>query len=117
MAIAIHSTAIGMFPSRAQAEQMVCRLLGVGFAPDQLGIVLPHEAAPVATSQALGPTALWHGTMFRSLPGVEVPEEEVRYYEEALQEGRTLVMVQAGDRFAEAMDILCHCGGAYLAAY
>ena len=55
--------------------------------------------------------------MFRSLIGVEIPDNEIRYYEEALQEGRTLVMVRAGDRYAEAMDILYRCGGKYMAAF
>ena len=64
-----------------------------------------------------GPTALWAGAMFRSLIGEEIPDGEIRYYEEALQEGRTLVMVRAGDRYPEAMDILHRCGGKYMAAF
>jgi hypothetical protein len=55
--------------------------------------------------------------MFRSLIGVEIPDEEVRYYEEALEEGRTLVMVRSEDRYPEAMDLLYRCGGKYMAAY
>ncbi|HLJ92613.1 MAG TPA: hypothetical protein VKU02_05395 [Gemmataceae bacterium] len=117
MAIAIRSTAIGAFPSRAEAEQAVCGLLGAGFGPDQVGIVLPDAAARAAGSKDAGPTALWAGAMFRSLIGVEIPDDEVRYYEESLQEGRTLVMVQAGDRYPEAMDILHRCGGKYMAAF
>ncbi len=117
MVIAIRSTTIGAFASRPEAEQAVCGLLGAAFGPDQIGIVLPDAVAPSAGSEESGPTALWAGTMFRSLIGVEIPNAEVRYYEEALQEGRTLVMVRAGDRYSEAMDILHRCGGKYMAAF
>jgi hypothetical protein len=55
--------------------------------------------------------------MFRSLIGMKIPDDEVRYYEEALQEGRSLVMVQVGDRYPEAMDILHRVGGKYMAAF
>jgi hypothetical protein len=117
MVIAIRSTAIGAFASRAEAERAVCDLLGAAFGPDQVGIVLPDAVAPVAGSEEAGPTALWSGAMFRSLIGVEIPDSEVRYYEEALQEGRTLVMVQAGGRYPEAMEVLHRCGGKYMAAF
>ena len=74
MAIAIRSTAIGAFASRAEAEQAVCGLLGAAFGPDQVGIVLPDAVAPAAGSEEAGPTALWAGAMFRSLIGVEFPD-------------------------------------------
>jgi len=116
MVIAIRSTAIGAFASRAEAEQAVRDLLGSAFGPDQVGIVLP-DAVAAAGSEEGRPTTLWAGAMFRSLSGVEIPDDEVRYYEESLQEGRTLVMVRAGDRYPEAMDILHRCGGKYMAAF
>jgi hypothetical protein len=117
MVIATRSTAIGAFPSRAEAEQAVCDLLEGAFGPDQVGIVLPDALAPAAGSEKAGQTALWVGAMFRPQIGVEIPDDEVRYYEEALQEGRTLVMVRAGDRYPEAMDILHRRGGKYMAAF
>jgi hypothetical protein len=55
--------------------------------------------------------------MFRSLIGEELPDSEVRYYEEAIQDGSTLVMVRAGDRYPEAIDILHRSGGKYMAAF
>ncbi len=55
--------------------------------------------------------------MFRSLVGAQIPDSEVRYYEEALEESRTLVMVRAGERYPEAIDILHRCGGKYMAAF
>jgi len=117
MVIAMRSTAIGAFASRAEAEQAVCGLRGAAFGPDQVGIVLPDAVVPAAWSEVAGPTTLWAGAMFRSLIGVEILDSEVRYYEEALQEGRTLVMVRAGDRYPEAMGILHRCGGKYMAAF
>jgi hypothetical protein len=103
MVIATRSTAIGAFASRAEAELAISGLLGAGFAPDQVGIVLPDAGAP--------------GGMFRSLIGVEIPDAEVRYYEEDLQEGRPLVFVHAADRYQEAIDILHRNGGKYMAPF
>jgi hypothetical protein len=117
MVIATRSTAIGAFASRADAEQAVCGLLEAAFGPDDVGIVLPGDVAPAAESEESRPIASWNGAIFRTLIGVEIPEDEVHYYEEALQEGRTLVMVRARDRFSEAMDILHQCGGKYMAAF
>ena len=117
MAIATHSTAIGAFPSRSEAEQAVRSLLEAAFESDQVGIVLPDAVAPAAGSEEAAPTGLWTGAMFRPLIGVEIPDNEVRYYEEALEEGRTLVMVRAAERYPEAMDILHRHGGKYMAAF
>jgi hypothetical protein len=117
MVIATRSTAIGAFPSRAEAEQAVCGLLGAGFGSGQVGIVLPDALAPAPGSAEVGPTALWAGAMFRSLIGEELPDSEVRYYEEAIQDGSTLVMVRAADRYPEAIDILNRFGGVYMAAF
>ena len=122
MNIAIRSTAIGAFDSRAEAEHAVCCLLEAEFGPDQVGIVLPDALVPASSSQEggtqeTGPTAVWAGTMFRSLIGVEFPDSEIRYYEEALEDSQALVMVRAGDRYPEAMAILSRFGGEYLAAF
>jgi hypothetical protein len=61
-----------------------------------------------------GAAGAWGGGMIGALVGLALPEEEARYYEEELREGRTLVVVQAGDRYAEAMEILSRCGGTYM---
>jgi hypothetical protein len=42
---------------------------------------------------------------------------EARYYKEALQEGRVLVMVRAAERYPEAMGILHRRDGKYMAAF
>ncbi len=117
MAIATRSTGIAVFASRAEAEQAVRGLLEAAFEPNQIGIVVPGAVAAAAGSQDSGPTALWAGAMFRSLVGVEIPDSEVRYYEEALEDGSPLVMVRTADRYPEALDILHRCGGEYLEAF
>ncbi len=73
--------------------------------------------AAAAGSAEAGPIASWAGSMFRSLIGVDIPDDEVRYYEGILQQGRALVMVRAGNRYPEAIDLLYRCGGKYLAAF
>ena len=54
MVIAIRSTAIGAFTSRAEAEQAVCDLLVGAFGSDQVGIVLPDAMAAAAGSAEAG---------------------------------------------------------------
>jgi hypothetical protein len=41
-----------------------------------------------------------------ALVGLGIPEEHARRYEHHLQQGRTLVVVKAADRYGEALDIL-----------
>jgi len=117
MTIATRSTAIAAFASRRQAEQAVGALLEAGFEPDRVGIVLPDAAASAAPSGEAGPSAVWVGGMFRPLIGVEIPDAEIRYYEEALEGDQTLVLVRAADRYPQAMAILHRCGGQYMAAF
>ncbi len=117
MHIATRSTAIGAFASRHAAEQAICGLLGQEFGTDQIGMVIPEAVDPAPRSEEAGRTELWAGEMFRSLVGVEIPDGEVQYYEEALQGGGSLVMVRARDRYVEAMDILHRFGGEYMAAF
>ena|ERR1700677_808678 len=122
MNIAIRSTAIGVFDSRTEAENAICCLLEAEFGPNQVGIVLPDALVPASSSREgdtheTRPTAVWAGTMFRSLIGAEFPDTQIRYYEEALEDRRTLVMVRAAERYPEAMAILSRFGGEYLAAF
>jgi len=91
MIIATRSTAIGAFASRPDAEQAVCCLLEEEFGLDQIGMVVPDAVAVPLGSEETGPSELWAGEMFRSLVGVEIPDSEIHYYEEALQDGVTLV--------------------------
>ncbi len=116
MAIATRSTVIAAFASRADAEQAILGLLGAGFGPDRLGLVVPGVEAPGGAADA-GPVTVCVGPMFRSLLTEQIPDAELRYYEESLQEGRPLVLVRAADRYQEATDVLHRCGGKYMAAF
>jgi len=51
------------------------------------------------------------GGLVGALVGLDFPEEEARLYERELKAGRILVGVKAGDRAAEAHDILRLFGG------
>jgi hypothetical protein len=64
----------------------------------------------------LGGTAAgaWGGGLVGALVGLALPEEEARHYQQEVEAGRALVMVQSGDRYVEAVDILSRCGGTYL---
>jgi hypothetical protein len=78
---------------------------------------LPDAEAPGGASVDAEPITVCVGGLFRSLIGVEIPDAEVRYYEEDLQEGRPLVFVHTADRYQEAIDILNHNGGKHMAAF
>ena len=47
------------------------------------------------------------GGVFGALIGLNVPEEEARHCEQQFHSGRSLVTVHAGDRYEEAVAILC----------
>jgi hypothetical protein len=112
------STAIGAFPSRAEAEHAIDSLLGAGFGSGQVGLVLPDDEDPAAEpSGGAGSVAAWAGARFRSSIAAEITDEEIRYYEGALTAGRPLVVVRAADRFPAALEILYRCGGTYMAAF
>jgi hypothetical protein len=51
------------------------------------------------------------GGILGALAGLEVSEDEARYYEKAFNEGKALVAVKAGNRAAEAANILRTHGG------
>ncbi len=51
-----------------------------------------------------------------ALIGLGIPKEEAEYYESEFKEGRTIVTVDAGTRYDEAMGIL-ESHGAYQAAH
>ena len=117
MTLVTRSTAISAFDSRSDAEQAIRRLLEAGFGPDRVG--LAHHEGEVSRGPFVEaePITICVGGMFRSLIGAEIPDAEIHYYEEALQEGRSLVVVRAAERYQEAIDILHNCGGAYMTPF
>ena len=51
------------------------------------------------------------GGIFGAMQGLGVSEDEARYYEKEFQSGRAIVAVKAGNRSAEAADLLVRHGG------
>ena len=47
-----------------------------------------------------------HGGLVGTLIGLGIPEEEARQYHSEFEAGRTIVTVQAGDRYQEAVAVL-----------
>jgi hypothetical protein len=80
-------------------------LLIPGFGPAIAGGIL----TAVLGGAAIGAVA---GGLIGALTNMGVPEDEARFYQDELQAGRTLVTVQAGNRYDEALEILRQ-GGAY----
>ena len=52
------------------------------------------------------------GALASGLVKMGVPEEEARWYEQQAHEGRTLIAVRAGERYAQARELL-RANGAY----
>jgi hypothetical protein len=52
------------------------------------------------------------GGLLGALLGMSVPEEEARVYEQAFHSGQTIVTVNAGERYNEAVGILRRAAGA-----
>ena len=78
-------------------------LLIPGIGPVVAGGIL----AATLGGAAIGAAA---GGLIGALTGMGVPEDEARYYDQQVQEGRTIVTVKAGDRYQEARDILRRYG-------
>ena len=51
------------------------------------------------------------GGIFGAMKGLGISEDEARFYEKEFQSGRAIVAVKAGNRSAEAADILVRSGG------
>jgi hypothetical protein len=86
-------------------------LWAIGIAAGVLPAIGPVIAggvlASVLASAAGGAVA---GGLVGSLVGIGVQEEEANYYEGQLESGRTIVVVQADDRYAEARAVLDRYG-------
>jgi hypothetical protein len=82
-------------------------LLGVALATAVLPGVGPVIAGGLLAGLVGGAVAgLTGGGILGALIGLKIPEEEARRYEREFHSGRTLVTVQAGDRYEEAVAIL-----------
>jgi hypothetical protein len=82
---------------------LVGAALATAFIPGIGPVLAGGMLAGGVAGAALG---LAGGGMLGALLGLSVPEEEARVYEQAFHSGRTIVAVQAGERYAEAVAIL-----------
>jgi hypothetical protein len=91
---ALAGGALGMFAGLA---------LALGMIPGVGPVLVGGALAGILGGAAVGAAA---GGLLGALIGLGIPEEHARHYERHLREGRTLVVVQAAHRYAEALDIL-----------
>jgi hypothetical protein len=77
-----------------------------GLLPGIGPVIAAGALAAVLASAAAGAAV---GGLAGLLIGLGVPEEEAGYYERQLEQGRTLITVQAGERNGEALAILRRC--------
>jgi uncharacterized protein (TIGR02271 family) len=78
----------------------VVPVIGPIIAGGALSVVLANAAGGAVIAGIVG-----------ALVGLGIPEEEARYYENEVKEGRTVVTVKADNRFTEAMSIMQRHGG------
>jgi hypothetical protein len=77
--------------------------LGLGLIPGVGPVLLGGALAALLGGAAVGAAA---GGVVGGLIGLGIPEDHARHYERHLSEGRTLVVVQAADRYGEALALL-----------
>jgi hypothetical protein len=70
--------------------------------------VLGTAGATALAGAGIGAAA---GGLVGALVGMGIPEEEATYFESGFRQGHVLVTVNAGNRIAEAVDILRQYGG------
>ncbi|MCI0462071.1 MAG: general stress protein [Gemmataceae bacterium] len=92
---ALAGGALGVFTGLAVALGMV-----PGVGPLLVG---GGALAGILGGAAVGAAA---GGVIGALIGLGIPEEHARHYEQHLQQGRTLVVVKAANRYGEALEIL-----------
>ena len=154
------NTVIGVFNTRAAAEDAILELKRAGFSDNSIGMVARNADGTITTEKAgetmaeeglatgavvgagagalvglgvlagtipvIGPvmalgtlgTILLNAAagaavvgLVGALVGLGIPEDDAKYYEQEVHGGRFLVSVEAGDRQAEAWNILRRMGG------
>jgi uncharacterized membrane protein len=74
-----------------------------GIGPVVSGGLLASAIAGGATGAVVGGVS---GGIAGALVGLGVPEDEAKYYEDQVRDGRTLMTVRARDRYSDASDIV-----------
>jgi uncharacterized membrane protein len=78
-------------------------LLIPGIGPVVSGGLLATALAGGATGAVVGGVS---GGIAGALVGLGIPEDEAKYYDQQVRDGRTLMTVRADDRFSDASDIV-----------
>lgn len=78
-------------------------LLIPGIGPVVSGGLLATALAGGATGAVTGAVA---GGISGALVGLGIPENEAKYYDQQVRDGRTLMTVRADDRYSDASDIV-----------
>jgi len=78
-------------------------LLIPGIGPVVSGGLLATALAGGATGAVTGAVA---GGISGALVGLGIPEDEAKYYDQQVRDGRTLMTVRADDRYSDASDIV-----------
>ncbi len=108
MATNLRSTVVGVFGSRAPAEQAVQALEDTGFGHDQIWYSSPGGASSFFEDIK----SLFTGTdtvsdnLVNALTDMGLSDEEARYYANEYRSGHSVVAVRAPDREQEAMALL-----------
>lgn len=84
----------------------------VSLAIPPVGPILAGGLLAAFFGGAIAGTAV--GGIFGALTGLDVSEQEARFYETKFNEGQAIVAVKAGERFEEAADILRRFGGDHI---
>ncbi len=109
-------TAVGLYATSAEAQQVLNDLVAAGFARSNIRILLGdqstrqlHEWYDDQPGVAGG--AGWQGDAGTMLTSLGVPSADANFYEEALHRGDALVSVTTSDaRIDEAVDIMSRYG-------
>jgi hypothetical protein len=99
------STAVSVFDTRSQAEEVVEELRSAGFHDEQIGVAARWRGPGAeARTRAVGGAGLLAGAaadavgggLVAALMGLGIPEEEARYYDTEFRAGRTILTVRGG---------------------
>ena len=77
-----------------------------------VGPVLAGGVLAAFFGGAIAGTAV--GGLLGAMSGLGVSEEEAKFYQRHFDEGKAIVAVRAGDRYADAIDILNRRGGQHV---
>jgi outer membrane lipoprotein SlyB len=83
---------VGTMQTAPQAEMLVDRLQLLGFAPDDISVLVPGEAQDVASENGAAAGAATGG-IAGALVGFGIPEYEAKIYEGKVRGGEVLVAV------------------------